>query len=94
MGHYAQVVLALTISSTLSLIAWGWARRSQTSHIWIETGRDADQNWLQAEKEILHTSGSQPTAAPSGKRRSPVSKQRRENKSQLSVDDSSAFSVP
>jgi hypothetical protein len=30
MGHYAQVVLALIISTALSLIAWGWARRSQT----------------------------------------------------------------
>jgi hypothetical protein len=30
MGHYAQVVLALIISTTLSPIAWGWARRSQT----------------------------------------------------------------
>jgi hypothetical protein len=26
MGHHAQVVLALGISVTLSLIAWGWAR--------------------------------------------------------------------
>jgi hypothetical protein len=27
MGHDAQVVLALGISVTLSLIVWGWARR-------------------------------------------------------------------
>jgi hypothetical protein len=27
MGHHAQVLLALGISATLSLIAWGWARR-------------------------------------------------------------------
>ena len=26
MGHEAQVILALMISTTLSLLAWSWAR--------------------------------------------------------------------
>ena len=50
--------------------------RERAYHIWIDTGGHADQNWLQAEKEILQTPRSQPTAGPTAKKRSPVSKQK------------------
>jgi hypothetical protein len=29
--------------------------RERAYHIWTETGRNAEQNWLQAEAEILRT---------------------------------------
>jgi hypothetical protein len=33
--------------------------RERAYHIWVETGGNADQNWLQAETEILQTAASQ-----------------------------------
>jgi len=50
--------------------------RERAYHIWIETGRDADQNWLQAEKEILQGSAPQPIEIPVGKRRPRASRQK------------------
>ena len=33
--------------------------RERAYHIWMEAGGNADQNWLQAETEILQIAGSQ-----------------------------------
>ena len=33
--------------------------RERAYHIWMETGGNPDQNWLQAEREILQVAASQ-----------------------------------
>jgi len=50
--------------------------RERAYNIWVETGGDADQNWLKAEKEILQALRSQPIAALAGKKRPPVSRKK------------------
>ena len=38
--------------------------RERAYHIWVETGGNADQNWLQAEAEILGTPQTFPDKGP------------------------------
>jgi Protein of unknown function (DUF2934) len=43
--------------------------RERAYHIWMETGGAADQNWLRAETEVLHTSPSKTSSDQPGKKR-------------------------
>jgi hypothetical protein len=51
--------------------------RERAYHIWTQTGGTADQNWLQAETEILQTAESMTSVDQPSKKRSrkPGSKQ-------------------
>jgi hypothetical protein len=44
--------------------------RERAYHIWTQTGGNADQNWLQAETEILKTTASMTSVDQSSKKRS------------------------
>jgi hypothetical protein len=43
--------------------------RERAYHIWTQTGGTADQNWLQAETEILQTPASKTSVDQPGKKR-------------------------
>jgi hypothetical protein len=43
--------------------------RERAYHIWTQTGGTADQNWLQAETEILQTAASKILVDQPGKKR-------------------------
>jgi Protein of unknown function (DUF2934) len=52
--------------------------RERAYHIWTQTGGTADQNWLQAETEILQTAGSMVSLDQSSKKRQRKSGQKQQ----------------